>query len=53
MMYVHYDESKDRSEKFGWKKVCDEQVPTEEEQVFWGNVGFTVAIVLAFIAVFL
>ena len=52
-MYVYYDESKDRSEEFGWKKYCDEQVPTEEEQVFWGNVIFTFVLVMASIAVFL
>jgi len=35
---IRYDSSKDRSEEFGWKKVCDEHVPTEEEQRFWSNV---------------
>jgi hypothetical protein len=35
---MHYDPSKDRSEEFGWKKVCDEHVPTEEEQRLWGNI---------------
>ena len=29
---VYYDASKDQSEKFGWKKVCDEYIPFEEEQ---------------------
>jgi hypothetical protein len=33
-----YDPGKDRSEEYGWKKVCDEHQPTEEEQKFWGNV---------------
>jgi hypothetical protein len=35
---VHYDPRLDRSKEFGWKKVCDESVPTEEEQEFWGNI---------------
>jgi hypothetical protein len=35
---VYYDPKLDRSEEFGWKKVCDEAVPTAEEQKFWGNV---------------
>jgi len=35
---VHYDPKLDRSEEFGWKKVCDESVPTEQEQEFWGNI---------------
>ena len=35
---VHYDPQLDRSEEFGWKKVCDEHVPTEQEQLFWGNI---------------
>ena len=45
---VYYDTSKDRSEEFGWKKVCDEHIPSEKEQ----NVGsililsFTVGIIL-------
>ena len=35
---VHYDPRLDRSEEAGWKKVCDESVPTEAEQEFWGNI---------------
>ena len=35
---VHYDPKLDRSEEAGWKKYCDEAVPTEAEQKFWGNV---------------
>jgi hypothetical protein len=35
---VHYDPQLDRSEEMGWKKYCDELVPTEQEQEFWGNV---------------
>ena len=30
-----YDPAKDRSEEFGWKKLCNEHVPTEQEQDFW------------------
>ena len=49
---VHYDPKLDRSEEFGWKKVCDEHVPTEAEQAFWGNVmiGYVLfSIVLLFV----
>ncbi len=53
MMYVYYDESKDRSEDLDWKKYCDEQVPTEQEQIFWGNVSIIFVLVLGLIAVFL
>jgi hypothetical protein len=35
---IHYDPKLDRSEEMGWKKYCDESVPTEEEQEFWGNI---------------
>jgi hypothetical protein len=35
---MHYNPDKDRSKEFGWKKVCDEHIPTEEEQRYWGNV---------------
>jgi hypothetical protein len=35
---VDYDPKLDRSEEFGWKKYCDESVPTEAEQEFWGRV---------------
>jgi hypothetical protein len=35
---IHYDPKLDRSEEAGWKKYCDEAVPTEAEQKFWGNV---------------
>ena len=33
---IYYDSNKDRSEEFGWKKVKDEQIPTEQEQNRWG-----------------
>jgi hypothetical protein len=51
---IHYDPKLDRSEEFGWKKVCDEHVPTEEEQDLWsrimiGYVAFTL-VMLYFIA---
>jgi hypothetical protein len=32
---VHYNLDQDRSEDFGWKKYCDEHVPTEAEQNLW------------------
>jgi hypothetical protein len=35
---VQYDPQKDRSEEFGWKKVCDEHQPTEAEQHRWGMI---------------
>lgn len=44
-----YDPTKDRSEEFGWKKVCDEHVPTEEEQTFWGKIILLVSIKLSFL----
>ena len=50
---MYYDETKDQSERFGWKKVCDEHVPTEDEQIFWGNVMIAFAVVMVLIAVFL
>jgi hypothetical protein len=34
---LYYDPNQDRSEEFGWKKVCDEQKATEEEQDRWGK----------------
>jgi hypothetical protein len=44
---IHYDPLKDRSEEFGWRKVCDEHVPTDEEQDRWGKITFVVAVCLA------
>jgi hypothetical protein len=35
---VYYNPKLDRSEEMGWRKVCDEPVPTAAEQKFWGNV---------------
>lgn len=48
---VQYDPKKDRSEEFGWKKVCDEHLPTEQEQQFWGNVTLAVGLFLATVTV--
>jgi hypothetical protein len=47
---VHYDPKLDRSEEFGWLKVCDESVPTEAEQVFWGHITVVVTVALAALA---
>jgi hypothetical protein len=44
---IRYDSSKDRSEEFGWKKVYDEHVPTDEEQRFWGNAMIIFALAFA------
>jgi hypothetical protein len=35
---VQYDPNKDRSEEFGWKKICDQHISTEEEQDRWGKI---------------
>jgi hypothetical protein len=45
---IKYDPTKDRSEEFGWKKVCDEHCPTEEEQNRWGviMVIFSIGIIV-------
>ena len=50
---VYYNEAQDQSEKFGWKKVCDEHVPNEAEQRFWGNVIGLFALATSIVAVFL
>jgi hypothetical protein len=44
---IHYDPLKDRSEESGWRKVCDEHVPTDEEQDRWGKITFVVTVCLA------
>jgi len=44
---VHYNPKLDRSEEFGWKKVCDEHIPTAAEQKFWGRVTVVFAVVVA------
>jgi hypothetical protein len=46
---MYYDPDKDQSERFGWKKVCDEHVPTEEEQRLWGNI--TLLVTAKFVAI--
>jgi len=50
---MYYDETKDQSEKFGWKKVCNEYAPTEQEQTYWGNITMVFAVAMALIAIFL
>jgi hypothetical protein len=47
---LHYDPKLDRSEEFGWKKVCDEHVPTAAEQEFWGRVTVVFTVALAALA---
>lgn len=42
-----YDKSKDQSERFGWKKIQDEHVPTEEEQNRWAVISLIIMAVLA------
>jgi hypothetical protein len=42
-----YNPKLDRSEQAGWKKYCDETVPTEQEQQFWGHITVVVAVVVA------
>ena len=39
---MYYDPDKDRSEEFGWKKWCEEQKATEEEQNRWGKITLLV-----------
>jgi hypothetical protein len=36
---MYYDPKLDRSEEAGWKKWCDEEQPTEEEQVKWSKIS--------------
>ena len=50
---VHYDPDKDQSEKYGWKKVRDERVPTEEEQDRWGKIAIVISAKLAMIPIFM
>ena len=35
--WVLYDPELDHSEHYGWKRTCDEHVPTEQEQDRWGR----------------
>ena len=51
--YIEYDSDRDRSEEFGWSKVCDETVPLEAEQAWatytlWSVVVFCVVTVFVF-----
>jgi hypothetical protein len=39
---MYYDPDKDRSEEFGWKKVCDEEKPSEEEESLWTKITLLV-----------
>lgn len=48
---MNYDSANDRSEEFGWKKVCDEHVPTEQEQLFWSKIWAATAVALIALAV--
>jgi hypothetical protein len=34
---TNYDPDKDQSEKYGWKKICEEHIPTEENER-WGRI---------------
>jgi hypothetical protein len=45
---IQYNPKKDRSEEFGWKKVCDEYIPSEEEQDRWGviTVIFCISVIV-------
>jgi hypothetical protein len=45
---IHYDSAKDRSEEFGWRKVCDEHVPTEKEQdrAAWSIIILTIGLAI-------
>jgi hypothetical protein len=43
---IKYDPAKDRSEEAGWKKWCDEHVPTDEEQDRWGKITLLVTAIL-------
>jgi hypothetical protein len=45
-----YNSTKDRSEEAGWKKVCDEHVPTEEEQNRWSNIVIVFTLLISVIA---
>ncbi len=47
---MNYDPTKDRSEEFGWKKLGDEHVPTDEEQDFWGKITIGFSLFFAAIA---
>ena len=48
---MYYNPDNDQSEKFGWKKVCDEHVPTEQEQKYWAKVWAVASVALIALAV--
>ena len=35
---VYYNPDQDRSEQSGWTKLCDESVPTDDEQNLWAGI---------------
>ncbi len=43
---MHYNPDQDRSEQCGWTKFCDESVPTESEQDFWGGISVMFALAI-------
>ena len=49
---VKYNEEQDRSEEFGWRKVCDEHVPTEEEQQAWAGYALWYVVVFCVVTMF-
>jgi len=50
---MYYDPDKDRSEEFGWKKVCDESKATPEEESLWTKITLFITANLAGIALLL
>lgn len=50
-MAVIYDETQDRSEEFGWKKVSEESKPSDQEQDLWGLITVLFAVLLATISI--
>ena len=50
--YIEYDSDRDRSEEFGWSKVCNERVPTEQEQSAWATYTLWTVVALCLIALF-
>lgn len=43
---AYYRPDQDRSEQCGWKKYCDEHVPTEAEQDFWAVITVVATLIL-------
>ena len=46
---IRYDPDKDQSERFGWKKWCDESIPTEQEQDQWAKIALGMALIVGLI----